>query len=148
MQRGSLLALVFAPLLAACPSAPVVHTPDAQVVVDLGLAPPMTLAPAQTTTSCLAVDPSAVYWTDQGSGNRVLKVALAGGTPEVLATGGDKPGCVAIDQTNAYFTDGVSTTVMKVPLAGGAPVALAQNQHVLPERKPLLASDGSFLYWI
>ncbi|MFI5290053.1 MAG: hypothetical protein ACHQ17_10410, partial [Polyangia bacterium] len=151
MQRGSVLALLFVllvPLLAGCPSAPVVQTPDAQAVVDLGLAPPVTLAPAQTTTSCLAVDANAVYWTDQGSGNRVMKVALAGGAPQVLATGGDKPGCVAIDQTNAYYTDGGSATLMKVPLAGGAPAALAQNQHVLPERKPLLASDGSFVYFI
>lgn len=151
MVRGSLLALLLTPFVFGCSNKPAANViPDASHPVDMGLPPPATLAAAQTLTSCLAVDSTSVYWTDQGMGSRVLKVALAGGTPQVVATGGDSPGCVAIDATNAYYTDGSATSVMKAPLAGsgGAGTPLAQNQHILPERKPLLAVGGGFVYWV
>lgn len=148
MVRGS-LACSLVLFLAGCPSqAPA--PPDASVPVDMSPLPPGTLAPASTLTSCLAVDASNVYWTDSGSGNRVLKVSISGGTPQVVAMGGDAPGCVAIDAENAYYTDGAATMVMKAPLAGsgGTGIALATNQHVLPERHPFLVATSGYVYWI
>jgi hypothetical protein len=98
-----------------------------------------------------------VYWTDQGGvtpapdqgdSSRVLKVALAGGMPTVLAEGADSPGCVVVDATNAYFTEGGGQTLMKAPLAGGTPMALASSQHILTQHTPHLAVGGGFVYWI
>jgi hypothetical protein len=85
---------------------------------------------------------------DQGASSRVLKVALGGGTPTVLAEGADSPGCVVVDATNVYFTRDGGATLMMAPLAGGTPMALASSQHILTLHTPHLAVGGGFVYWI
>jgi len=113
---------------------------------DLPLPMETMLAPAQTLTTCLAVDASGVYWTDQGGGaNKLLKAPLGGGAPVTLAVGADAPGCVAIDSTNAYFTSG--DQLMQAPLSGTAGAQpIAGGQHFLGQR-PLYA-QGGYVWWI
>jgi hypothetical protein len=117
---------------------------------DLSPTPPTTLADTQTLTTCLAVDGNAVYWADQAQGTRVMKVGLSGGAATVLATGGDKRTCVAIDAANAYYFSrdndgGAGDTIWKVPLDGsGAASPVATNQHV----KGSLVAEGGFVYFV
>jgi hypothetical protein len=60
-------------------------------------------------TSVYWVDATSVYWVDHGvSGNNngtVMKVALDGGTPTVLASGHNAPIGIAVDATSVYWTD-------------------------------------------
>jgi hypothetical protein len=133
-------------LLAGCNDSPPPAANQDLSVTDLPLPAETMLAAAQTLTTCLAVDASGVYWTDQGGGaNRLLKVALGGGTPTTLAVGADAPGCVVIDSVNAYFTSG--DRLMAVPLANtGTAQAIASGQHFLGQR-PLYA-QGGYVWWI
>jgi hypothetical protein len=140
----SLVASIFLSL-AGCSDAPPSESQDLSVI-DLPLPPEQLLAPAETLTTCIAVDANGVYWTDQGGGaSKVLSVPLAGGTPATLAVGADSPGCVAIDSTSAYFTS--NDELMQVPLQGGVGAQpIATGQHFLGQR-PLYA-QGGYVYWI
>jgi hypothetical protein len=134
-------------LLGACSDATFVP-PDLSVA-DLPLPVETMLAPAQTTTTCLAVDGKAVYWTDQAGGtSKVLKASIGGGgaQPTTLASGADTPGCVAIDATSAYFVAG--DQIMAVPLDGSAsPAPIASGQHVL-QNNGFLYTQGGYVWWI
>lgn len=61
--------------------------------------------------------------------------------PETLAAGLYMPGAIAVDDTNAYYSD--QTSVVAIPLAGGAPLSLAPGQG-LPTS---LALEDGRLYW-
>lgn len=63
----------------------------------------------------IAVD--ATNWLDPGSlGNgTVTKVPLNGGATTTLAAGQNEPGSIALSDTNVYWTDYGSGTVMTVP---------------------------------
>jgi hypothetical protein len=147
--------------VAGCDDAPVVyHQPDllgfvgpdlAAPVGDAGgpdllpvLTPPTMLGPASTLTECLAVDGNGLYWADAGPPRQILKLALAGGAPVSLATGGDDHSCVVIDSLNAYWVE--ADRIMKAPLAGGGSATqVASGLHVLKE---LIAVRGGQVYFI
>ncbi len=119
--------------------------PDAAVPLDMHIAAPTTLGPAQTLTNCLAVDASFVYWSDSSGGSpQIMKVAVAGGTPTQLVAGGDKNGCVAVDGSGVYYFD--ADKVMKAPLTGGGAAPLLSGQHLL-KGAPIVAAGG-YVYWI
>jgi hypothetical protein len=137
------LALFVVTVLVNCSQA--TTAPFDLAAADLPLPLDTVLAPAQTTTRCLAVDAGAVYWVDDGGGTaRVMKVALTGGNAAVLASGGDVPGCAVVDGGNVFYTDG--DTLRAVPASGaGAPTAVATGQNFLNRR--LFAFKG-YVYWI
>ena len=61
----------------------------------------------------LAVDATAVYWTESGS--VIKKVGLAGGTPVTLASQdnfGDSD--ITLDATSVYWSNCTDGTIMKV----------------------------------
>ncbi len=133
-------------LMAGCGSSS--GTPDAGVPLDMHIAAPTTLAPAQTLTNCIAVDAANVYWADTGGGTpAIMKVPLGGGAATQVAAGGDRNGCVAVDGAGVYFVD--ADKIMKAPLTstgGGSAAPLASGQHVL-KGAPLVAAGG-FVWWI
>ena len=87
----------FALVLVSGGSSSTVKVPDLAVVSDMSITAPTMIAAAQTLTSCLAVDDKNLYWSDQGNGAQIMRLPLAGGSPSAIASGGDKPGCVAVD---------------------------------------------------
>jgi len=145
----ALLILPLTALVAGCGNADNGFDAGVDLGVDLSLPMANQLASAQTLTHCLAVDGNNVYWADQASGNRVMKVAKTGGAASVVASGGSARTCVIVDAANAYFTDdgnpdaGTAGDVLKAPLGGGNATSIAAD-HV----KSRLATDGTYLYWI
>jgi hypothetical protein len=127
----------------------------ADAAVDQALPAAITLGQALTLTSCLAVDANGIYYTDPGAPvagvdagatSRVMKLPLAGGTPTMLATNADTPGCVVLDSGTVYYTSG--DKIYKVATSGGAAVLVSANQHVLPLRTPRIAVGNGFVYWV
>jgi hypothetical protein len=97
----------------------------------------------------IAVDPTSVYWTDTYN-CLVMKAALGGGNPLVLAEGQNDPWGIAVDQTSVYWTNGGTSenshtdgSVSSLPQAGGAPRVLAAGQ-ANPSR---IAVDREAIYW-
>ncbi len=89
----------------------------------------------------IAVDTTNVYLT---ANNAVLRIPKNGGTATPLATGLSSTTIpLAIDATNAYWTDPEKHTVNAIPLGGGAPVTLATGQHNPWE----LTVVGGRLFW-
>ncbi len=111
------------------------------------------LASGQASISDLAVDSTYAYWTTFGTqdplGNwrkdgTVARVALTGGTAEVLVPGLERPAELAVDSTNAYFVTGQAVPVIEtVALSGGAATPLVTR----PNFKGRLALDDTYLYW-
>ncbi|HEY2747009.1 MAG TPA: hypothetical protein VGL86_20440 [Polyangia bacterium] len=128
-------------LVAGCGSSHVT-IPDAGVPLDMSVAAPTTLGSAQTLTNCLAADAHFVYWSDGTPA--IMKVAVGGGTPVQVAAGGDKNGCVAVDDNGVYYVD--ADEIMMAPLPAGDAVPLATGQHAL-KGAPIVAAGG-FVYWI
>ena len=50
------------------------------------------------------MDATSVYWVNQGSG-QVMKVAIGGGSPTVLATGLSYPEAIGQDASAIYYAD-------------------------------------------
>jgi hypothetical protein len=88
----------------------------------------------------VAVDARAVYWAAQGG---VFAVSTGGGAVVQLHAG-KNPNSIAIDATNAYWTDDGTGTVMSVPLTGGNAVTIASGQ-VSPRR---IRVDATSVYWL
>lgn len=125
------------------------------MTVSLGGGTPIALASGQDLPRQIAVDSAYVYWTNSGQSSgghdsgveksgtgTVMKVPAAGGTPVTLAADQYSPMNIAVDATNAYWTN-ADTSVMKVGLAGGVPVVLATG-HV----DEGLAVDATNAYWV
>jgi hypothetical protein len=56
--------------------------------------------------AAIAVDKTAVYWTEASMHPAVRRIALAGGEPVTLAMGGNlSPEGMVIDATNVYWTN-------------------------------------------
>ena len=108
---------------------------------------PTVLASGEVGAWAIAVDGTSVYWTNQDS-RRVMKVAVGGGTPVMLATGASAaqvPWDVTVDADAVYWSTYNSPgTVMRAPLAGGTPATLAQGQNG-PRN---IAVFGASAYWI
>jgi hypothetical protein len=103
----------------------------------------------------LAVDDRFVYWTNWREFGSVMRVPIAGGTPECIAGAGPEcvvpvqtfPYGIAVDRRNLYWTTNGTTsggTVMKQPLDGGPAVTLARNQIAPPFT---IAVDDTWVYW-
>lgn len=61
----------------------------------------------------MVVDSANLYWTEQLGGN-LMWLALDGGVSGTLASGQNRPQCIAEDSTSIYWTDTGGGTVMKV----------------------------------
>jgi DNA-binding beta-propeller fold protein YncE len=73
-----------------------------------------------------------------------MKAPTGGGTATTIVPVATMPGGLAIDSTNAYWTeDTASGTVMAVPLAGGAATTLASGQS----NPAGIAVDSTSVYW-
>jgi hypothetical protein len=89
----------------------------------------------------LAVDGTAVYWTD--SSGSVLSVPVGGGPVTTRSPPGGGPHRVAVDATNVYWTDWKQNALMKAPKDGsGAPQSLAAITTVGD-----VAVLGGSVYW-
>ena len=110
-----------------------------------------TLASGQINPDGLALDFSAVYWTNLGtppnySDGAVMKVPIGGGVPIILASGQRQPNGLAVNATGVYWTNYGGTSngsVMKVPIGGGVPITLASGQG----GPAGLAVDATSVYW-
>jgi hypothetical protein len=125
-------------LFAACSSSANVSL-DAGVPRDMSLGAPTTVATTSTLTSCLAVDATALYWSDATPA--IMTAPLAGGAATQLYAGGDPSTCVAVDGNGVYFFEGD-----KLMNAKGGAHALASGQHLL-KGAPLVAAGG-YVYWV
>jgi hypothetical protein len=116
--------------------------------------PPVVLAAGQPGPGQIAVNATDAYWLNDGVSQcgvrgTIMKVALAGGTPEVIAEldlartlaldatsvywpnvntlGADPAGYtindLTVDATSVYWPS--TTAIMKLPIEGGTPVELA-----------------------
>jgi hypothetical protein len=69
---------------------------------------PIMLASGQLNPQCVAVDATAIYWTNEGTiagtDGTVMKLPAGGGAPMTLADGQYKPFGIAIDATRVYWT--------------------------------------------
>jgi hypothetical protein len=88
-------------------------------------------------TGAVALDATNVYWSEL---DELLKMPLAGGPPQLLASVGPASG-LAVDATGVYAA--CSSRIVRVPLEGGAPVVLAQG--LFNARR--LAVDATRIYW-
>ena len=114
----------------------------------------ITLAMGQPAYS-LAIDSTSIYLTG-ADGSAVVKLPLAGGSPETLwvqGSGTIGPEMLAIDAANIYWTGRTDYpapvsptdrpgTVMKIPLGGGVATMLAKEDW-----PGGLAADGTSVYW-
>ena len=79
----------------------------------------------------------------------ILRVPLAGGTPENLAGNTIGPFGIAVDDTNVYWVEQFTATslnggrVLTIPKAGATPTVVAADQ-LEPFRVRL---DASYVYW-
>jgi hypothetical protein len=104
----------------------------------------------------IAVDGSAVYWTDTGpEGNlfasppqgRLLSVPLTGGPMSTIAEGLPGPFAVAVLDGTAYWTEWAyapTGRVAKAPTGGGTTFTVASESVVLPFA---LTLHGTNAYW-
>jgi hypothetical protein len=87
----------------------------------------------------LVVVDGTLYWTEKAKGT-VNRIAVSGGTPDVLATAQAMPGPLAVDQTAVYWGNAGDKTVMKRPLPTGvASVFVPANGDVV---SALLVDNG------
>jgi hypothetical protein len=95
----------------------------------------------------IALDAGSIYWTNSGSGlvanGTIMKMPMAGGSPQTLATGQSLPMGIAVDAANVYWIDD-GGAVKKVALAGGATTILHDYDSQIPRD---IAVDGASVYW-
>jgi len=95
------------------------------------------------TPNGIALDAQHVYWTDIGT-NAIMRVAKAGGMPELVAGNQYKPLHVVVDDTYAYWTNSLGAAVMKAPKVGGGVPSLVTTADHPTE----IAQDNQTIYFI
>ncbi len=91
----------------------------------------------------LAADDTYLYFADHHAGyGGIMRVPLAGGTPESMVSGQDGAHGVVIDNGVIYWTNDLGGTVMKLA-PGGLPVTLATAED---EPKFLVVTPNA-VYW-
>jgi hypothetical protein len=106
--------------------------------VSLGGGDVATLASFEGESAGIAIDGSYAYWTqslDASADGSVMRVPLAGGTPEPLAS-------AQYNTQNVYWGDGTAEAAMAVPLRGGAARTIASAQAPYG-----VAADATSVYW-
>jgi hypothetical protein len=145
------VAAVFAVAAPACDS-PAMSLPDFSNPFDLKPPAAEVLAPAQTLTSCISVDDTRVYWTDDGDGGSVKSVAKTGGAVTTLVSGMgtvDRRSCIVTDATHAYFTRDGASTIQRVAKAGASAVeTIASGQNVLGGALAIPNPPDGYVYWV
>lgn len=110
---------------------------------------PATLASAQPLylPNILAIHDASIYWNNGGSSPAtIMRVGLAGGTPQVVAQGDDIADGFAVDGASVYWAEfgvGPITTVTRTPLGGGPSAPLA-TAHGIPQ---IVAADATNVYF-
>lgn len=97
----------------------------------------------------LAIDGTSVYVAAEGDG-KVLKLALAGGPPEILATDQYDPRNITLDDTSVYFTNFAYNgyinndlgSLASVPKAGGDVTLIATKLNY-----PTGVAVSGSVYW-
>ncbi|HVU51131.1 MAG TPA: hypothetical protein VHL80_10620 [Polyangia bacterium] len=86
----------------------------------VALATPVELVSAQGCGNLrLALANGTIYYTNQLAGT-VSSIAVAGGTPTVIAMNQLQPNPIAADATSVYWGNDGDASVMKAPVGGGA----------------------------
>jgi hypothetical protein len=104
---------------------------------------PFTLATGPSFPVALAADATHLYWTTSGGEGAVMRVALAGGPPEMLASNQVWPSAIAVDARSVYWS--VENKIMKMPRAGGPQVELVNGGA---NSAVALAIQGNDLYFV
>lgn len=87
----------------------------------------------------IAVDATTLYWTE---GSRVRAIVLAGGVPQVLASGLSNIVCLSQDADTLFFMAlQVPRILYRLPKAGGVAVVVEADGGTN------MVSDGTTLYW-
>lgn len=121
-------------------------TSDALMKVPAAGGPVQKVADAENATySGLAVDADHIYWTDYTSPGRTMRIAKAGGPPEMLASGDGYPSGIAVAGGQVYWAVLSDNEIRQVPAAGGMAGVFAANQNA---PRWGFASDGVSLYWL
>jgi hypothetical protein len=115
------------------------------------------LAAGQPGPNRLAVDTTSVYWIDflwnNALGGAVLKAPLAGGTPQMIASGLNVPWDIAVDPSGVYWTttgtgtdsgaeQGNEGSVMMLGFGNPTPTVLASGQSA-----DRLVVDSANVFW-
>jgi hypothetical protein len=108
---------------------------------------PAVVDPHPVDASGLALDASNVYFFEDGGS--LVRVALQGGTPGLLASV-QTPQALAVDGSNLYWAQypqdgpsGVTGNVIQMPKAGGTQTVLATAHRV-----GAIAVDATSVYWV
>jgi hypothetical protein len=111
---------------------------------------PVAIASGRVNPWNLAVNATAVYWTETGHtipSGVVMSVGLDGGTPVAIASNQPSAYAIALDGANVYWsnagTRGAPDTILSAPLGGGPSTVLATTN--LPFS---IAVGGGNVYWV
>jgi hypothetical protein len=111
------------------------------------LGPVRTLAKGLDTPTQVVLDDDELYWVNTSSRGSVMRVAKAGGLPQILAADQVFPVSLVVDASDVYWTTagiGAGTgQVMRVAKTGGAPAAVVGGLNWPAD----LAGDSDYLYW-
>lgn len=107
---------------------------------ELSRCQPVIVAEGQAYAYHLAATETSLYWTRQDGS---VMAAEAGGAPQVLVSGQNTPGDIAVNSTHVYWVNLGDGTILRVPLGGGAPEVVLKNAEF---PWSLAVSDTTLVY--